>query len=48
MRVFRGRGAAISFAAAVPLILTACGDSRIGNLSTGIGRDSALKVLCYI
>ena len=45
MRVIRGRRAAISLGAAATLALTACGDSRVGNLSTGIGRDSALKVL---
>jgi hypothetical protein len=27
------------------LLLTACGDARIGKLSAGIGRDSALKIL---
>jgi len=45
MRLIRRRRAAISFGAAATLILTACGDSRIGDLAVGIGRDSALKVL---
>ena len=31
--------------AALTVIISACGDSRIAKLSTGISRDSALKVI---
>jgi hypothetical protein len=39
------RKLAIGGAAAVAVVLGACGDSRIGKLSAGISRDSALKVI---
>ena len=40
-----GRRVAVLLAATSVVALSACGDSRISALSTGITRDSALKVL---
>jgi hypothetical protein len=40
-----GRTTAVLFAAASVAALAACGDARVKNLSTGISRDSALKVI---
>ena len=45
MNVTIGRRAAVLVAATSLVVLAACGDSRIGALSTGISRDSAVKVL---
>jgi hypothetical protein len=45
MNVTIGRRTAVLVAAASVVVVAACGDSRVGSLSTGITRDSALKVL---
>ena len=45
MNVTIGRRAAVLVAATSVVALSACGDKRIDSLSTGITRDSALKVL---
>ena len=45
MRVIGSRRAARVASAAAALAVASCGDGRIGNLSEGIGRDSALRVL---
>jgi hypothetical protein len=40
-----GRLAAVLVAATSAMLLAGCGDKRIDSLSSGISRDSALKVL---
>ena len=45
MNVTIGRRVAVLLAATSAVALSACGDTRIDSLSTGISRDSALKVL---
>ena len=45
MNAVIGRRAAMLVAATSALALAGCGDKRIKALSTGISRDSALKVL---
>ena len=45
MNAMIGRRMAVLFAATIAGTLSACGDTRVTRLSTGIGRDSALKIL---
>src|SRR5262245_17632347 len=45
MNAMVGRRAAVLFGATSLAMLAACGDARIGKLTAGISRDSALKVI---
>lgn len=45
MHGFRSRRAAAVLGAAAAVLAAGCGDARIEKLSTGISRDSALKIL---
>jgi hypothetical protein len=45
MHAMIGRRTAVLFAATITGALLGCGDKRVESLSTGIARDSALKIL---